>query len=99
MLQIGNGGTSGSITGNVLDNASLAFSRSDTLTFGGAISGSGSLTQSGTGTLILTGSNTYTGGTTISGGTLQIDNGGTSGSLASGTWRTTPRWRSVVPTP
>ena len=70
--------------GNVLDNASLAFSRSDTLTFGGAISGSGSLTQVGPGTLILTGANVFGGTTTISAGTLQIDNGGTTGSLGSG---------------
>ena len=33
---------------------------------------------------MLTGDNTYTGGTTISAGTLQIGNGGTSGSLAQG---------------
>ncbi len=83
-LQVGNGGVAGSIVGNVLDNAALAFSRSDTLTFGGAISGSGSLTQAGPGTLILTGANVFGGTTTISAGTLQIDNGGTTGSLGSG---------------
>lgn len=70
-LQLGNGGTSGSITGNVADNGSLTFDRSDTLTFGGSISGAGSVTQIGTGTTILTGDNTYTGSTTISSGTLQ----------------------------
>ena len=83
-LQIDSGGSSGSIVGNVVDNASLAFSRSDTLVFSGAISGSGSLTQMGPGTLILTGPNTYSGTTTISAGTLQIDNGGTTGSLGAG---------------
>ena len=31
---------------------------------------------------ILTGANTYSGGTTISAGTLQIGNGGTTGSIA-----------------
>lgn len=42
------------------------------------------LVKNGTGTQILTGANTYTGATTISGGTLQIGDGGTIGSLASG---------------
>src|SRR5271165_2173209 len=80
-LQIGNGGTTGSITGNVTDNGVLAFDRSDSVTFAGVISGTGSLTQIGPGTTILTGTNTYSGGTTISAGTLQVGNGGTSGSI------------------
>src|SRR5271166_2880097 len=80
-LQIGNGGTSGSIVGNVADNGTLAFDRSDAVTFSGVISGTGSLVQLGSGTLVLTGNNTYTGGTTISAGTLQIGNGGTTGSI------------------
>jgi fibronectin-binding autotransporter adhesin len=79
-LQLGNGGTSGSVVGNVTDNGTLAFNRSDTLTFGGVISGSGAVNQIGTGTTILTGANTYSGGTLISAGTLQLGNGGTSGS-------------------
>ena len=80
-LQLGNGGTSGSITGNVTDNGTLAFDRSDAVTFAGAISGAGSVTQIGIGTTILTGTNTYGGGTTISSGTLQLGNGGTAGSI------------------
>ena len=81
-LQLGNGGTTGSITGNVTDNSVLAFNRSDPVTFGGVISGTGSLVDLSTGKLTLTGSNTFTGGTTISAGTLQIGNGGTAGSIA-----------------
>src|SRR5262249_45189244 len=80
-LQIGNGGMTGSVAGNVIDNGVLVFNRSDSVTFGGAISGTGSVAQIGTGTTILTGSNTYTGGTTISAGTLQLGNGGTTGSV------------------
>ena len=80
-LQLGNGGTSGSILGNVADNGILAFDRSDTTTFAGVISGLGSVTQIGTGTTILTGTSTYTGGTTISAGTLQLGNGGPTGSI------------------
>ena len=75
-VQIGNGGTSGSIGGNITDNATLIFNRSDTATFGGRIGGSGTIQQAGTGTLILTGfSNNFTGTTIISAGTLQIGDG------------------------
>jgi autotransporter-associated beta strand protein len=81
-LQIGNGGTSGSVAGNITDNANLAFNRTDSITFSGNISGTGSLTQLGTGTVAITGSCTYTGGTTISAGSLQIGNGGSTGSIA-----------------
>jgi outer membrane autotransporter protein len=80
-LQIGNGGTTGSITGNVADSGVLVFDRSDSLTFAGAISGMGSVSQIGTGKTILTGNNTYSGGTTINAGTLQIGNGGTTGTI------------------
>ncbi|WP_427308493.1 autotransporter-associated beta strand repeat-containing protein [Cupriavidus sp. H39] len=83
-LQLGNGGTSGSIVGDVLDNGTLAFNRSDSSTFSGVISGSGTVNQRGAGTTILTGANTYTGLTTISSGTLQIGNGGTTGTLGAG---------------
>jgi autotransporter-associated beta strand protein len=80
-LQLGNGGTTGSIVGNVTDNGTLAFNRSDVFTFGGLISGTGSVRQIGTGTTILTADNSFTGGTTINGGTLQLGNGGTTGSI------------------
>ena len=81
-LSIGNGGTTGSVAGNIVDNAALVFNRSDALTYAGLISGTGTLTQAGTGTLTLTGDNTYTGATTISAGTLSLGNGGTTGSVA-----------------
>ncbi|QEE20138.1 autotransporter outer membrane beta-barrel domain-containing protein [Youhaiella tibetensis] len=45
------------------------------------MTGAGSLTKEGLGTLTLTGANTYGGGTTISAGTLQLGDGGTSGSI------------------
>jgi autotransporter-associated beta strand protein len=80
-LQIGNGGTTGSITGNVVNNASLVFNRSDAAGFGGGISGTGSVTKLGSDALLLFGENTYTGGTTISGGFLQVGSGGTAGSI------------------
>ncbi|WP_185878796.1 autotransporter domain-containing protein [Variovorax sp. MHTC-1] len=71
-LQLGNGGASGSITGDVANNGTLAFDRSDAYTYGGRISGTGAVRQIGTGTTILTGNNTHTGGTAIDGGTLQV---------------------------
>jgi fibronectin-binding autotransporter adhesin len=82
MLQLGNGGTAGSVIGDVLDNGTLAFNRSNSVTFGGVIRGTGNVVNMGPGTLILTGANTYTGGTAINTGTLQLGNGGTTGSIA-----------------
>ena len=81
ILQLGNGGTTGSIVGNVVDNSVLAINRSDTYTFDGAVSGTGSFRQSGTGTTVFTAANTYGGGTVIDAGTLQLGNGGATGSI------------------
>lgn len=72
-LQVGNGGTTGSITGDVVNNSTLAFNRSDSVIFNGAVSGTGNLNQVGPGTLTLTGTNTYTGRTTVENGTLLIN--------------------------
>ena len=52
------------------------------LTLSGVISGDSGLTKTGDGLLILTATNTFTGVTTISTGTLQIGNGGSTGSLS-----------------
>jgi fibronectin-binding autotransporter adhesin len=80
-LQIGNGGTTGSILGDVVDNGMLTYNRSNDLIFGGTISGTGALTKLGAGRLTLTADNSYAGGTTISQGVLQIGNGGTTGAI------------------
>ncbi|MGO9109515.1 MAG: beta strand repeat-containing protein [Thermoguttaceae bacterium] len=78
-LQIGNGGTTGSILGSIAIDGTpsnyVAFDHSDTVTFPGTLSGVGGLRQIGSGMLVLTGSNTYSGGTTVSAGTLQTRNG------------------------
>lgn len=80
-LQLGEGGTTGSIIGNVHDDGMLLFDHSNTYTFAGTIDGVGAVDQIGGGTTILTGSNTYSGGTTISAGTMQLGNGGNAGSV------------------
>jgi autotransporter-associated beta strand protein len=79
-LQIGNG-SGGSIIGGVADNGTLAFGGANSSAFAGVISGSGAVIQNGIGTTSLTAANNYTGGTTIQAGTLQIGNGGASGSI------------------
>jgi outer membrane autotransporter protein len=84
-LQIGNGGTSGSLIGDIADNGTLAFNRSDSLTFDNVVSGTGSLSQVGTGTTILTAANSYTGGTNVMAGTLAAGDGNHAGaSLGTG---------------
>jgi autotransporter-associated beta strand protein len=94
-LQIGSGGTAGSLSASsaisVASGALLGFSRSNTITqgtdFNSVISGSGNVSQTGAGTLVLNGANTYTGTTTISAGTLQAnaaDVASTSGALGNG---------------
>lgn len=71
-LQLGNGGTTGSVIGNITDNATLAFNRSDDLSFASVISGTGSLTKSNSNTLTLNGVSGYTGATTVTAGRLAI---------------------------
>ena len=83
-LQIGDGGTSGSIAASagVTNNANLVFNRSDAIVFALPISGRGAVNVLG-GSVTLTANNAFAGATTVSGGTLQVGNGGTTGSLGS----------------
>ncbi|MCL2456920.1 MAG: autotransporter-associated beta strand repeat-containing protein, partial [Defluviitaleaceae bacterium] len=81
VLQVGIGATAGSVSGDIVNNASLVFNRSDTLLLEGTISGSGSVTKNGIGVLIIAANNTYTGGTTVGAGTLQIGWGTTVGNI------------------
>ncbi|MBT2766685.1 autotransporter domain-containing protein [Stenotrophomonas sp. ISL-67] len=84
-LQVGSGGTTGTLgSGKVINNAALAFNRSDALVVNNDISGIGGFIQSGSGLITLTGTNTYTDTTTINAGTLQVGNGGTTGTLGGG---------------
>jgi fibronectin-binding autotransporter adhesin len=70
-LQLGNGGTTGSIHGDVSDNGVLVVDRTNTLTLDGKISGMGALQQVGSGSTVLAGANNYSGSTTVASGTLK----------------------------
>ena len=96
VLQLGNGGTTGSITGNIVDNGALVFNRSTALTYAGVVSGSGSLTQAGTGTLTLTGANSYTGDTTINAGSTLSLGAAVPSAAWPATSSTTVRWCSTA---
>jgi fibronectin-binding autotransporter adhesin len=72
LLQIGASGTTGSIVGDVLNNGTLTFSRSDTVTFAGVISGTGDLVKNGNGSLTFSAVNTFGGGVTVNRGTLLV---------------------------
>ena len=91
-LQIGNGNARGTLGAVPIDNGVLAFSRSDSVTYAGVISGSGSVVQRGPGLLTLTATtSTYTGGTVVNGGTLAISTDANLGALpASPIRRTSP---------
>jgi autotransporter-associated beta strand protein len=87
VLQVGNGGTTGALgaTSNVsMTGGTLAFDRSDSVTYGNVISGAGNLTQMGSGTLTLTGSNGFTGTLAVNAGTLAF------GTVSTGTVNAQP---------
>ncbi|MEI6604022.1 MAG: autotransporter-associated beta strand repeat-containing protein, partial [Verrucomicrobiota bacterium] len=73
VLQVGDGGTTGSLgSGTVTNNATLLLNRSDNATLANNIQGTGGLTKTGAGTTTLTGLNFYSGATQISNGTLKM---------------------------
>jgi autotransporter-associated beta strand protein len=74
VLQIGNGGTTGSLATSALtNNATLIYNRSNDFSVGYVISGSGQLIKQGAGMMTLTTAAAYTGDTTISAGTLKLN--------------------------
>jgi autotransporter-associated beta strand protein len=87
-LQIGNGGSTGTISGNVnmvnANTASFVVNRSGSVTLPGAISGGGPVILNGTGDVFFTGANTYTGSTTVNAGSLHVGDGGSTGELGAG---------------
>ena len=73
----GTGGTVNGGTDYIVDTALNP-------TFSASLAGTAGLALQGTGQLTLLASNSYTGGTAVIGGTLQVGNGGTSGTLGTG---------------
>ena len=70
-LQIGSGGRSGWIGGNVVNDGTLTFNRSDDIVFNGGIDGTGQVVQRGSGRLELANTgNRYSGGTVVEQGIL-----------------------------
>jgi autotransporter-associated beta strand protein len=85
-LFLGNGGATGSVTGNILNNATLTINKSSSDTISGNITGTGTVNLNGTGTQTFTGANTYTGVTTISSSQrVYVASGATLGGPTAGT--------------
>ena len=81
-LALGNGGSAGSIAGDVTDNGTLEFHLTSTTVESGFISGSGNVAQDGSGRTILIQTNSYAGGTLLGDGTLELGKPGSAGSGA-----------------
>ena len=73
-FQLGDGGTAGVFQGDILDNGTLIFDRSDAYEFTGSLYGAGSLIKRGDSQLFLSGEYGFTGTTTVLGGTLKLAN-------------------------
>jgi autotransporter-associated beta strand protein len=83
-LQIGNGGTTGSIRNDVTNDSLLVFNRSNSITYSSRIVGTGSMIQAGTGTLIFNGVASYSGATLVNAGTLLVGDASNSGATIAG---------------
>jgi outer membrane autotransporter protein/filamentous hemagglutinin family protein len=84
-LWIGNGGTIGSLAGDIrLDNSSLLFNRSDRAVFDGNVSGNGLVTQAGAGTLSLNGHGSNAAGARAAWGTLLVGDAAHASALQDG---------------
>ncbi|QPC95175.1 autotransporter domain-containing protein [Mesorhizobium sp. INR15] len=80
-LQLGNGGTTGSIVGDVNNGGTLIFNRSSELSYGGAITGLGTVSITGGGKIILSNDNSVRNAIIAAGNTLQLGTGGTTGTI------------------
>ncbi|MDP3592655.1 autotransporter-associated beta strand repeat-containing protein [Phenylobacterium sp.] len=72
-LELGSGGATGSIMGDVTNNGAFIFNRNNTYAFNGLVSGSGRLRQTGSGVTVLSAANSYQGATDVLAGTLRVN--------------------------
>jgi autotransporter-associated beta strand protein len=75
-LHIGTGGTSGTLSTLLTNDANVAWNRSDAATLGVSMVGTGIFHKTGPGTLTLAGANAYSGGTFVSNGVLRFADAG-----------------------
>ncbi|MFC0179428.1 autotransporter outer membrane beta-barrel domain-containing protein [Thorsellia kenyensis] len=83
VLTIGHDTSSSSYVSDIENNGQLSFKTNELngITYENVISGSGNLDKYGAGTLILTNDNTFEGITNLFAGTIQLGNGGQTGSV------------------
>ena len=74
VLSIGTGGATGSLAGDILNNAAVRFHRTGSLNYGEVISGSGSVSSVGSAEVTLSAAQTYFGATAVSAGFLTVQN-------------------------
>lgn len=87
-LQVGNGGATGDLgtgVGVVSNNGTLLFNKTGSNTLANNVTGTGTVSNIVSGsTLILTGANSYGATSISSGATIQVGNGGSAGTLGTG---------------
>lgn len=87
-LQVGNGGTTGTIHGTVFNAGTLIFNRSDTYVVDNIIVDdlifSGKVVQDGRGTVVLTAVNGYSGGTYLNNGIVSVSSEANLGDISGG---------------
>lgn len=84
-MQVGDGGTRGSLSGDIAFDGTLAFDRSDAVAYAGALSGTGTLVQQGAGMLVLDGDSAgFAGDTQVRSGRLVVGSTAGSGAVLGG---------------
>ncbi|OYR30979.1 outer membrane autotransporter barrel domain protein [Brucella pseudogrignonensis] len=82
VLELGNGGTEGSVAGSITNYGAVVFNRSDDVLYNGEITGNGLFAHVGSGKLTLTTTSSSRGDVLIGpDSTLQLGNGGTTGHI------------------